>query len=338
MTAGVRSTLIRGAAAALYRSRLIRPLSIAVGRAQRQRAFQILTYHRVNDETDPFFPSIPTDVFERQMAYVARTCSVVTLETLVERMGRGVLPPNALAITFDDGYRDNLTHAAPILTRYGLPATIFVATGFIGSAEVPWFDRIALAFKTTAASAFEAPWGERLRLAGQADRLRALDVTRAYLKRLPDDALRVRVAHLLGKLGVTDQRCFKNLMLTWDDVHALTGLGFSIGAHTVNHPILSRVSPQRAWMEILGSLTMIESACGRAPRAFAYPNGGPDDYNETVKSLVREAGFTCAVTTRFGLNTRTTSPYELRRGGPWERDLPSFALKLAAARMGVGPE
>ena len=65
------------------------------------------------------------------------------------------------------------------------------------------------------------------------------------------------------------------------------------------------------------------------PRAFAYPNGKPTDYTSTVTRLVREAGFACAVTTQFGVNGRDTSPYELRRGGPWEHDLPMFALKLA---------
>ena len=78
---------------------------------------------------------------------------------------------------------------------------------------------------------------------------------------------------------------------------------------------------------------MIEAACGRAPRAFAYPNGRPDDYSPAVLALVREAGFTCAVTTTFGVNTRSTPPYELRRGGPWEPHLPTFALKLAGYRL-----
>ena len=75
---------------------------------------------------------------------------------------------------------------------------------------------------------------------------------------------------------------------------------------------------------------MIKSACSFAPRAFAYPNGRPEDYTDAVQRLLGEAGFTCAVTTRFGLNTCGTPPYELRRGGPWEHDLATFALKLAA--------
>lgn len=326
---------IRWAAAALHATGALRLLAGAAGYARRAPAFPILTFHRVNDDGDPFFPSVPAAVFEAQMVYLAGAYRVLPLEDLVERMRRGGLPRNAVAITFDDGYRDNLTHAAPILARHGLPATIFLSTGFVGTAEVPWFDQVAMALKKTRAVTFRAPWGPTLALASQADRLRAVQLTLDHFKRLGDDDLRRALDDVLTGLGVTDQRCFKNLMLSWDDVHALSGLGFSIGAHTVNHPILSRVSSHRAWTEILGSRTMIESAFGRPPRAFAYPNGGPQDYTGTVQHMVREAGFTCAVTTRFGLNTPATSPWELRRGGPWEWHLPTFALKLAWYRLSL---
>lgn len=335
MTPARRASLVRWAANALYYSGLVRPLSVAAGYVAGRPSFPILCYHRVNDDGDPFFPAVPVTVFERHMAYIARTFRVMTVEALVERMRRGSVPRNALAITFDDGYRDNLTHAAPILARHGLPATIYLATGLIGTAEVAWFDRMAMAFKTTKADAYVTPWREALPLVTREDRLRALDRMLDYFKRLPDDDMRVCVDSLLTVLGATDQKCFKNLMLTWDDVHALTGLGFTVGAHTVNHPILARVPARRAWTEIFGSRTMIESALGRAPKAFAYPNGRPEDYTETVRHLVREAGFTCAVSTRFGLNDRNTAPYDLRRGGPWEHDVPTFALKLAVYRTAV---
>lgn len=327
-----RSALVRGMARALAWSQLLGPLARTVG-ILRPPAFPILTFHRVNDDDDPFFPAVPTAVFERHMAHVARTYRVLPVDVLVTRAQQGQLPRNALAITFDDGYRDNLTHAAPILARYDLPATIFLATGCIGTAEVPWFDRLALAFKTTRASGFSAPWGETLRLADADTRLQALERTLRHLKRLPDAQSRRALESILEALAVDETRSFKNLMLTWDDVHALMGLGFSVGAHTVNHPILSRVSPERAWTEILGSRSMIESACGAAPAAFAYPNGGAADYTDAVTQLVGKAGFTCAVTTRFGLNTAATPPLELHRGGPWEHETPLFALKLAAYRF-----
>jgi peptidoglycan/xylan/chitin deacetylase (PgdA/CDA1 family) len=263
------------------------------------------------------------------MAHLARTYRVLPLGVLAEGARRGVLPRNAVALTFDDGYRDNLTHAAPILARHGLPATVFLATGFVGSGSAPWVDRLAGALKHTREAALAAPWGETARLTSAADRLQVLDRALGYLKGLPDDDLRRTLDGLFGALGAPDAASFKDLMLSWDDVHALIGLGFSVGAHTVSHPILSRVSLERARREILGSRAMIETACGRPPLAFAYPNGGADDYTEAVTCLVREAGFTCAVTTRFGVNTRHTSPWELRRGGPWEHHLPTFALKLA---------
>jgi peptidoglycan/xylan/chitin deacetylase (PgdA/CDA1 family) len=332
MVAGL-PVLLRLAAAGLYYGRLIRPLSLAVGYTRRSPVIPILAYHRVNDERDPFFPSIPTGVFERHMAYIGRAYRVLTVEELADRMRHGDLPRNALAITFDDGYRDNLTHAAPILTNYGLPATIFLATGLIGTGEMSWFDRLALALKSTAAQSVAAPWDEMLPLHDQGDRVKALYRLLDYLKRLPDDEMRRTLNGIITALGVKDVANLNVIMLNWDEVRTLAGKGFAIGAHTVTHPILSRVSAARAWREIMESRRMIESACGRPPKAFAYPNGKPEDYTETVKHMVREAGFACAVTTRFGFNTGETSPYELKRGGPWEEHLPTFALKLAGYRL-----
>jgi len=329
----VRSSLVGLAAATLYRAGLIGPFTMAAGHAARNQTFQILSYHRVNDADDPFFSSLPSHVFERHMRFLARWYRVFTVEALVQRAREDRLPPNAVAITFDDGYRDNLTAAAPILLRYGLPATFFLATGFIGTGEVPWFDRLAAAFKETTASMLVSPWGECLDLRGEPARLRALQVALEHLKQRPGSELTRLLEELLDELGTPDQRQFKGLMLTWDDALAVIGQGLSIGAHTVSHPILSRVSPEQAWQEIAGSRAMIAAACGIAPDAFAYPNGKPEDYTPAIARLVRQAGFACAVTTRFGLNTRHTSPWELRRGGPWEHDLPTFALKLATMRL-----
>lgn len=331
----LRGAAIRTVATGIHRAGLLPMLSRLAGHARREAGFPILVYHRVNDDRDPFFEALPTTVFERQMAFVAQAFTVLPLEDLVERMRRAKLPRNALAITFDDGYRDNLTHAAPILARHRLPATIFVASGFIGSSEAPWFDWLAWALKRTEVRRLAAPWGQSLPLVTLSDRLAALEVALDHLKAADDEERGRALDALLSALGAPDPAGFKTPMLTWDDVQALTGLGFSIGAHTVSHPILSRVPLERARAEIEGSRDMIASACGRRPRAFAYPNGQPRDYTDAVQRLVREAGFSCAVTTRFGLNTRHTPPHELRRGGPWEHDLPTFALKLAVYRAAL---
>jgi peptidoglycan/xylan/chitin deacetylase (PgdA/CDA1 family) len=329
-----KSAAIARVAAVAYRT----GVTALVARAARRRSRRvpILTYHRVNDDRDPYFPSLPTEVFERQMAYVARAYRVLPLEEMVERLRRDDVPANAAAITFDDGYRDNLTHAAPILARHRLPATVFLATAFIGTSAVPWFDRVAAAFKAAVAPSFTAPWGATLPLATTAERLAALGRAQAYLKTLPHPDFAEQVRRISEVVAPPGGEPAKNAMLSWDDVHALRGLGCGIGAHTVSHPILSRMGPEAQAREIGGSRQMIETACGVAPRAFAYPNGQPADYTETTVRLVREAGFQCAVTTRFGMNGRATAPLELRRGGPAEHHLPTFALKLVWYRLTMG--
>ncbi len=333
MSGSASEALVRGVATALHRTGLTGAASGVAGYLRREPAFSVFTYHRVNDNRDPFFPALPTEVFERQMQYIARHYVVLPVEDLVGRMAAGSVPRNAVAITFDDGYRDNLTHAAPILARHHLPATVFLATGFIGTGEVPWYDRLATALQVSTRSHVTLPSGEDLPLESEEARVSALGRSQAYFKGRPEIAFREELEALLDRLGGTDRPSAKNAMLSWDDVHALRGLGFRIGAHTVSHPILSRLSLERARAEIVDSQKAIRAACGVTARAFAYPNGGAADYTPAVVDLVREAGFTCAMTTRFGVNTARTSPWELRRGQPWEEHLPTFAVKLAWYRL-----
>ena len=334
MIGAVRRVGVARVAAVAYRTGLTALLARAAGVGTRRAT--ILSYHRVNDDRDPFFPCLPTAVFERHMAYVARAYRVLPLDELVDRLRRDDVPPNALAITFDDGYRDNLTHAAPILARYRLPATVFVATGFIGTSAVPWFDRVAAVFKAAVAPSFAAPWGALLPLATPADRLAATERSQAYLKGLAHPEFVEQSRRICEALDPAGKEPAKSSMLSWDDVQALRGLGCAIGAHTVTHPILSRMEDEEAAREIGHSRRAIQAACGVAPRAFAYPNGQPADYTEATVRLVRESGFDHAVTTRFGLNDRRTPGLELRRAGPSEHDLATFALKLAWYRLTLG--
>ena len=332
MRASVRRGAIARVAGVALRSGVTALVVRAAGRGGPR--VPVLSYHRVNDDGDPFFPAMPTAVFERQMAYVARAYRVLGLEEMLDRLDRGGMPGRALVVTFDDGYRDNLTHAAPILARHRIAATVFLSTGFIGTAAAPWFDRVADAFKTTRAASFAAPWGAVFPLGSRAERLAALHACRAHLKRVPHDALE-RTADGIGA-ALSAGAAPKSAMLGWDDVHALRGLGWSIGAHTVTHPILSEMDDTAAAREIGDSRRMIQTQCGILPRAFAYPNGQPGDYTETTMRLVREAGFDCALTTRHGLNAPDTPRFELRRGQPSEHDLPTFALKLAWYRLTMG--
>jgi len=324
----LREATLRGVSSALYHTGLIGPIARSVARAHRKPRVPILPLHRVNDDNDPFMPAMPTAMFAARMAHIARHYHVLTVEDLAQRLQEGRAPHNALAITFDDGYRDNLTHAAPILSRLGLPATIFLVTGYIDTPRALWFDRLAMAFKSGTARRVELSDGRILALTTEKERLAALSAAWALLKLLPDDERSSSLEQLIQTLRAVPERP-KRLMLGWDEVNALRGLGFSIGAHTVTHPIMSRLTQSQVRDEVYGSKAAIEKGVGASVRAFAYPNGQPADYSEAVTQVVREAGFTCAVTTKRGLNDANTPVLELRRGGPWEKHVPTYALKLA---------
>jgi len=324
-----KSLMMEVTATVLYRSRLLGPLLTGVAAVRGGTGFPILTFHRVNDDDDPFMPALPTKLFAARIEHIARHYTVMTVEDLVARLREGRVPRKALALSFDDGYRDNLTHAAPILARYGLPATIFLTTGYIGTRDVLWFDRLALAVKKTRRVRLEIPGLAAMELGSVAERLRALQAALRHFKTLADARRRESVDAIVGELEEGRVEGPKRVMLSWEEVGVLRGLGFAVGAHTVSHPILSRLSREDAWREIHGSRVAIERNLGIRARVFAYPNGGPEDVTPTTVSLVTEAGFECAVTTQRGLNIAATPPMELRRGGPWERHLPMFAVKLA---------
>jgi peptidoglycan/xylan/chitin deacetylase (PgdA/CDA1 family) len=178
--------------------------------------------------------------------------------------------------------------------------------------------------------------GRPLPLTTVDERQQALTAAQKYFKALPYRDHQPHLERVLSSLEPIVPEPPKRFMLSWDEVHALRGLGFSIGAHTETHPILSRLDPEHARREIHGSKRAIERALGRPVTTFAYPNGGVDDYTEATVRLVSEAGFSCAVTTRRGLNTRATPPLELRRGGAWDMHLPTYALQTAYYQLTDG--
>src|SRR5262249_32815152 len=167
----------------------------------------------------------------------------------------------------------------------GLPATIFLVTGLVGTPHALWVDRLALALKSATVRQAELSGGQPLSPGTLSGRLPALKDPVLPFPRRPGPDRVTSVAALIAARRQSPERP-KRLMLSWDEVDALRGLGFSIGAHTVSHPILSRVTPEKAREEIFGSKLAIEKFTGETVRGFAFPNGKPDDYNETPIHMV----------------------------------------------------
>jgi peptidoglycan/xylan/chitin deacetylase (PgdA/CDA1 family) len=291
---------------------------------------QILVYHRVNEERDPYFAGLPPDVFDRQMEYVASRFHVLPLRELVAALQARALPSRAVAVTFDDGYRDNFLHAFPILRRHAIPATVFLATSAIGTGAQLWHDDVFSAFRETKAARLD-PFGPRS-IAGPLDtvpqRLGLQREVLGYLRTLPDEARAEEVGRLREALRVGAAGPVPGLMLTWEEARTMSGGGIQFGSHTVSHPLLSRVGTERARREIVDSKRAIEEQLDVAIDGFAYPNGRATDFLPETRSLLLEAGYTHAVTTIAGSNDETTDPFGLRRETPWDEDVFAFGVRM----------
>ncbi len=272
----------------------------------------VLTYHRVLEHPDPLLPSEPDAArFAAQMAVLAAHCSVLPLPEAVRRLRAGTLPPAAACITFDDGYRNNLHVAAPVLQRYGLPATVFVMQHAV-EAGIMWNDLVIEAVR-------RAPDTVDLSMIG----LGSVDLPppagRAPIVARVLEAFKYRSlgerwrdAHGLYQQIVAEPA--PRLMLDEHELRSLAEAGIEIGGHTVNHPILANLPEDDARREIADGAEWLTRIAGRRPVSFAYPNGRPGrDFNALHMQIAREAGFELAVSTEWSWATRESDPFALPR-------------------------
>jgi peptidoglycan/xylan/chitin deacetylase (PgdA/CDA1 family) len=291
----------------------------------------ILLYHRVNTDGDSFFPSVPVAVFEEQIKYFATHFQVLALGEILDRIRRGIpLKPLTLAITFDDGYRDNYLFAHSVLRKYGLPATVFIATGYIGSKKLMWNDRLAWALKYTNRKHFYICQGGgngRISIQTKEEKRQSLDRLLNWLKAVPDDEKLELLESVLSSIGNATAEP-SDRMLEWVQVREMAQDGWEVGSHTVNHSILTKLQPSRVVAELESSKTVIENMLQRPVDLFAFPNGKESDFNPEVNAAIKNAGYRAAVTTVRGINGLGTDVFELRRCSPWEQHVSSLAAKL----------
>lgn len=301
--------------------------AIASGEAGARRLC-ILNYHRVLPQPDPLLDSEPTiETFRWHMALLARSFNVLPLHDAIEMLGTRDMPPRAVAVTFDDGYRSTHDLALPVLREFGLPATVFVTTGHIGKGSM-WNDVILEATRRLPASRLD------LRelgldnyslstLADRQDTARVLTERAKYLS----PAERARLNHRLEALvGCSLEQ---ELMLTREMLLALDHGGIEIGGHTVTHPILTCIDDDAARDEIVNNKLQLEAMLGKPLRLFAYPNGKPGlDFDERHARMVSEAGYHAAFTTAAGPVSRHSDRYTLPRSRPWDAHPLKFASRL----------
>ncbi len=259
----------------------------------------VLLYHRVaRAEPDAYGLAVTPEAFRRQMEHLRASCNVLPLGELVERAQRDDLPPRAVAVTFDDGYLDNLTVASPVLVELGLPATFFVTGEGLDGREY-WWDVLERALLSGVGAAGELAVtlaGER-RVFAVATREERMGCHAALYARLLGAPLEERDATIRALLAWSGQGlsvdCERRPMLREELRRLVARPGHEIGAHGFAHRALIDLDNDEKECELAEGRRALEAAVGRRPRHLAYAFGAVD---EASVRAARSAGFDVAVT------------------------------------------
>jgi peptidoglycan/xylan/chitin deacetylase (PgdA/CDA1 family) len=312
---------------------LLRYIFSGCSPAGRWAGLSILIFHRVPPAPDPLFPGeIDAHSFEQILVWLKSWLNILPLGEAVERLKRASLPSRAACVTFDDGYADNYTQALPILERHRIPATFFIATGFLDGGRM-WNDTLIEAVRATTQEAIDLN-----SLGLGVVRTHSIEDKRNALQRIIPELKHRRPEARLRATSIVAEHCDAslpdNLMLTSAQLRSLHAAGMEIGAHTVSHPVLTICDDASARREIADSRAKLEALLGERIGLFAYPNGKLGlDYTQVHTKIVAELGFDAALSTNMGASRHGDDPFQLRRFTPWDRTRWRFGLRMARNLM-----
>ena len=301
----------------------------------------ILLYHRVASlKSDPWGLAVTPDRFAEHLEVLRQQARPMRLAELSEALRDGRLPGRSVVVTFDDGYFDNLHNAKPLLERHDVPATVFVAAGFVGFKREFWWDELGrlllrpgLLPDTLSLSIEGKTYHWELGEAAEytVEDFRSHRGWRAWNKSpTPRHSLYVSLCKLLRPIGEGERKSKLDELRGWviaaperspnhrpmspAEIGKLDQGGLvEVGAHTVTHPVLSALPPVSQRREIARSKTRLETISDHPVTSFAYPYGKPHEYTPETVDLVRRAGFECACSSFAGVVRRSNDRLQLPR-------------------------
>jgi peptidoglycan/xylan/chitin deacetylase (PgdA/CDA1 family) len=282
---------------------MLRPLFGGVG--------AILVLHHVRPaRSGAFQPNRLLEVtpkyFERVIRRLRRSrLDLVSLDEMHRRLSTGDFPKRRfVCVTFDDGYRDNLEHAYPILKKYEVPFAIYVATGFADRVGELWWLALEAVVAQNELIGLRIEGRDRwFEARNVAEKRAVFDHIYTWLRQLPtDEELRAVMRELALRHRVDMGSFCSSLCMGWSELETLAADPLvTIGAHTVNHPILTKLDDQAVRAEFENSRSVIEAALGKRPAHLAYPVGDRSAAGPREFRIAAELGFKTAVTTRPGV-------------------------------------
>lgn len=274
---------------------------------------RILMYHRFTSGKHPH--RISADAFEEQLRYLSERANVISLDTATKALEEGGLPPYAVVITIDDGYRDAYDIAFPLLKKYEMPATVFAVTGLMDNKCWIWTDIPRYLLLNTKKERTDIQLGgTELRISpkNENDRLGAAGKINDRLKEMPDDEKESALLSLSGQLEVDlpESPVEEYMGITPDQAREMDRNGVSIESHTSAHPIMTRIDPERMFQEAVSSRSRLEEVLDREVNHFCYPNG---TFDREAAKAVKKAGYISAVSTVFGSCRPGDDMFSLKR-------------------------
>lgn len=298
----------------------------------------ILAYHRVADlNSDPQLLSVAPRHFAEHLQHVSENYHPVSLVELGRALIERRIPRHAIVITFDDGYADNFWNARPLLEKYNVPATVFVTTGYVGEDREFWCDELGklLLLPEKLPESLELSingefykwslheagktgdqdrkWNVTMKIS-PSPRLEAYKDIHRLLRPLEDEEQQKILAELAIWAGISRNARPGYQALNPSELIKLMDNGLiEIGSHTITHPVLSALSPDKQRTEIFQSKRYLEEILGCPVSSFSYPYGGKWDAGEDTIEVVREAGYRLACANFAAPVTRNSDPYWLPR-------------------------
>jgi peptidoglycan/xylan/chitin deacetylase (PgdA/CDA1 family) len=317
--------------------KLLSPLLHVSGSYRRRwhatdRSGIVLAYHRIARRGGRGEPpgygvecGLPVDLFEAQLRFLMRhfdPSSAAAVATGIPPSGR----PH-FAITFDDGYADNLALAAPILERHGLSATVFVNSDLVGSDRRFWWEQLGALLRETPARSLDVeaaaaellprfPLPAVLSLGGDAARGRAHWLLSMALMRTPHPEIDATLEALAFALETPLKRESRDVpLLDWSQLREWRRRGFDVGAHGASHANLGLADTRESEREVRESVDRISAEVDAPVTLFAYPYGGPEHRNPAAVDAIERAGCEAAFTTELGIVVPESGRYALPRVG-----------------------
>lgn len=297
----------------------------------------LLIYHKITEDinseiNDNLTINHPLENFSREMEFLKKWCNIVSLDEALDILkSKRASEKPTIAITFDDGFEDNYRLAFPILKKLNIPATIFLTAGLIGTDHLPWVDRIGESiFHSQQKKLCLNPFFKNtvFSLETVNDKRDSFNKITTQLKEInySDSVKSVdEIIRQVGEPSNTGKR-----MLNWHEAREMSENNIAFGAHTMTHPILSKMPTDLAKRQINDSKTTIEEKAGIAVKHFAFPNGRTEDFSEELKQYCKEIGFESVSTAIYGSNPLNTDTYSLKRISPG-KNMPIFAVDLIRA-------